>query len=137
MPDVPLHGDWDLERIACLLGKMCISAAFALVYLYTGELAPTTHRGMILSLCSSSARVGSFIGPYISLLYNVTDRRIPLVLFSGASALACLATTFLADSTGRSIPDTPSEREQRAADEGRATLGPADFARGLKQKIRG
>ena len=44
MFEVPFGGEWSLDRLASILGTMFVSAAFALIYLYTGELAPTTHR---------------------------------------------------------------------------------------------
>ena len=44
MFEVPFGGEWSLDRLASILGTMFVSAAFGLIYLYTGELAPTTHR---------------------------------------------------------------------------------------------
>ena len=111
MPDVMLSEQWSLEYVACLIGSMAISAAFGTIYLYTGELAPTSHRGMVLSLSSSAARVGSFIGPYIRLLYDIADRRVPLAVFAAATAVMCLAVCFLSDTTGRRIPETPKDVE--------------------------
>ena len=84
-----------------------------MLYLYSGELAPTSHRGMIMCLCSSCARVGSFIGPYVSLLYGVTDKRVPLVLFAGLSVCALVAVYFLPDTTGKSIPEVPKDLEDK------------------------
>ena len=109
MLDVKFSESWTLEHVSSLLGSVSDSGAFAMVYLYTGELAPTSHRGMIMCLSSSSARVGSFLGPYVSLLYGVTDRRVPLALFAGLSLCGCLATFFLPETTGLVIPETPKD----------------------------
>ena len=38
-----------------------VSCGFALAFLYTSELAPTTHRGLVLSSCSIIARAGESI----------------------------------------------------------------------------
>ena len=111
MLDVQLSDTWNIEFVASLLGNVAILAAFSMLYLYTGELSPTTHRGMVMCLSSSSARVGSFIGPYVSLLYGVTDRRVPLALFAGLSVCGCVVVMFLPDTTGKSIPETPSDVE--------------------------
>ena len=109
MVDLNFSQDWSLEQVASLLGNVNILGAFAMLYLYSGELAPTSHRGMIMCLCSSCARVGSFIGPYVSLLYGVTDRRVPLALFAGLSVCAFVAILFLPDTTGDGIPETPAD----------------------------
>ena len=114
MPDVELGSGWTLEYVACLIGSIAISAAFCVVYLLTSELAPTTHRGMIMSLSSASARVGSFIGPYVSILYTVTDRRVPLAVFAAASVVCCVAVFFLPDTTGKPIPETPADVVSRS-----------------------
>ncbi|XP_063694349.1 solute carrier family 22 member 7-like [Bolinopsis microptera] len=109
MVHVQFSESWTLEYVASLIGSISGSAAFAMVYLYTGELSPTSHRGMIMCLSSSSARVGSFLGPYVSLLYGVTDRRVPLALFAGLAFCGCLVSFFLPDTTGVAIPETPKD----------------------------
>ena len=111
MLDVRFTATWSLEHLVSIIGNIATSSAFVMMYLYTGELAPTSHRGMILCLSSSCARIGSFVGPYVNLLYGVTDRRVPLALFAGLSLLACLAVWFLPDTTGRSVPETPGDVE--------------------------
>ena len=109
--DVKFTDDWSLEHLASMLGSIGAGTAFVLMYLYTGELAPTSHRGMILCLSSSCARIGSFVGPYVNLLYGVTDRRVPLALFAGLSFLASVVVWFLPDTTGRPVPETPGDVE--------------------------
>ena len=111
MPDVMFSESWSLEHVACLIGMMALAGAFGTIYLYTGELAPTSHRGMVLSLSSAAARVGSAIGPYVALIYDVTDRRVPLAVFAVLTGLMGLAVWFLSDTTGRRIPETPKDVE--------------------------
>ena len=110
---------WSLEHIASMIGSIGAGAAFTMIYLYTGELAPTTHRGMIFCLSSCCARIGSFIGPNVNLLYGVTDRRVPLALFAGLSFLACVAVFFLPDTTDRSVPETPFDVEELSRKKGK------------------
>ena len=50
MPDVQLSENWTLEHVACLLGSIAISSAFGQIYLLTSEIAPTSHRGTVMSL---------------------------------------------------------------------------------------
>ena len=114
MLNVKLADEWNLEHLASLIGSIGGGAAYNLMFLYTGELAPTSHRGMILCLSACCAEVGSFIGPYVNLLYGTTDRRVPLTLFAGLSVLAIVALCFLPDTTGRCVPETPGDVEMLA-----------------------
>ena len=66
---------------------------------------------MILCLSSSCARVGSFVGPYVNLLYVVADKRVSLALFAGLSVVASVVVWCLPDTTGRSVPETPRDME--------------------------
>ena len=118
MPDVQLSQGWTLEYVACLIGNLSCSTAFGIIYLYSGELAPTTHRGMIMSLSSASARVGSYVGTYAGLLYAVADRRVPLAVFAGLTCIFMLAVFFLSDPTGRRIPETPRDVEVLSGNDG-------------------
>ena len=111
MLDVQINEFWTLEFIACLVGNLSCSAASGVIYLYTGELAPTSHRGMVMSLSSASARIGSFIGTFVGLLYSVADRRVPLAVFAGLTCIFMAAVYFLSDTTGRRIPETPIDVE--------------------------
>lgn len=49
---------WSFERLMNLAAIIGVSCAFALAFLYTNELAPTTHRGLVMSCCSVVARGG-------------------------------------------------------------------------------
>ena len=102
IPDVKLgkNTEWTLESVCCLIGAVFVSAQFAGVYLWTAELAPTSHRGFVFSMSSSAARVGSFLGPYIfNNLKPVTHRAVPL---GGLAVLAvlCAVGSFILVETG-------------------------------------
>lgn len=47
------------------LGKFGIAAAFAIIYLYTGELHPTEIRSTAVGLCSTMARFGGIAAPQV------------------------------------------------------------------------
>merc|ERR1712025_1318343 len=93
VPEVPLIQDskWTLESVCCLIGVIFVSGAFAGVYLWTAELAPTSHRGAVFTLCSGTARVGSFLGPYIfNNLRPVTHKAVPLAIMAFLSFLGAV-----------------------------------------------
>ena len=108
--DDKISSTWTVQQIGCLIVIIFIAAGFSTIYLYTAELSPTSHRGLIMSLCSGTARVGSFIGPYIVHLYDYLDRKVVMGIFGGVGILGALGTFFLLeDSTGVDIPETPSD----------------------------
>lgn len=48
-----------------MIGKMCVSATFGNVFLYTTELFPTGVRSCVLGTTNIGARIGGMISPYI------------------------------------------------------------------------
>lgn len=52
------------------LGKFLIRHSLMVVYVYTGELWPTTLRHTILGICSMFGRIGSILAPMIPLMVN-------------------------------------------------------------------
>ena len=88
-------GRWSLESIASLVGIVFISASFSGMYLWSGELAPTSHRGFVFGVSSSAARLGSFFGPFIVLnLRSLVPRPVLFGLLAG-SVLLCAFFSFL------------------------------------------
>jgi len=109
MIDAPFNDEYDLQFLASILGSICAGSAFIMMYLYAAELAPTSHRGMIICSCSVAARIGSIIGPYIFLLNTVTDRRVALAIFAGLAGLAAFTVLFLPDTHLKPVPETPKD----------------------------
>ena len=60
-------------------------------------------------MCSATARIGAFIGPYMTLLYNTLDPRIVFSIFGGMAALASFLAYFNSDSSGKPIPSIPED----------------------------
>ena len=103
---------WTVELIASMVGAMSTNGAFLMMYLFIIERAPTSHSGMIFSLGSGSARLGSFLSPQVNLLYGVTNRRVPLGLYAGLAFLSLLGICAMPDTTGKNIPETPADIER-------------------------
>ncbi|CAG0887306.1 unnamed protein product [Cyprideis torosa] len=60
-----------LQIVFMLIGKTSITASLSTVYIVTGELFPTTVRGIGLGTCSSFARLGSAAAPYVVYLLEL------------------------------------------------------------------
>lgn len=48
-----------------MMGKFCITAAVCVSYTFTAELLPTVLRNTAMGMCSTLARVGSVLSPFI------------------------------------------------------------------------
>ena len=97
-----------LQRSAAVLGKAGASAVFALLYLFSSEMQPTSVRSQCLALCSTCARVGSLIAPVISALAGVSQF-LPFLVFGGFGSLACLTSLSLPETGGQRLADTCDE----------------------------
>ena len=109
IPTVNLPKGWSLTQIMFLLAQPFMSSLWTGLFLLTAELSPTSHRGMIVCLNSSASRIGAFIGPYISLLYNEFDTPVVVALLTIGPIVAIGLAWFCQDSTDKPIPSTPEE----------------------------
>ena len=107
--DVRLNDTWNLDQMIMLCATFFMSGCWGSVALLTKELSPTSHRGMIWCICSATARIGAFVGPYASLLYNIIDTRIVLAIFGGISSFTAFLAFFNSDSTHKPIPSIPED----------------------------
>ena len=57
--------------VLALIGKGGAASAYAIIYIWTGELFPTVMRNVGLGTGSFSASVGGIIAPYIADLVLV------------------------------------------------------------------
>lgn len=53
-----------------MLGKLAITSSYGAVYVFTAEQFPTVIRNVGLGACSTFARVGGVIAPYINHLVS-------------------------------------------------------------------
>jgi MFS family permease len=114
IPEVELVKGWTLESVCCLVGVTFVSGCFTIIYLWTGEVAPTSHRGFTYAAGSGAARVGSFIGPYIfNNLAPSTHRAVPFVGLSVASFVCALVAFLLVETGDKEIACVAADVEAR------------------------
>ncbi|KAL5248600.1 hypothetical protein ACHWQZ_G017695 [Mnemiopsis leidyi] len=120
--DVKIFKTWTLDNVVCLLTVPFFSGTWSSVLLLTKELSPTSHRGLCMSMCSAVARIGAFVGPYLTLLYNTIHPRGVFAIFGGMAAFAAILTCFNSDSTDKPIPATPEDLVNQHTDTGHRML---------------
>ncbi|XP_052811636.1 organic cation transporter protein-like [Mya arenaria] len=108
-----LYADKSLYWITVVLsniGKFGISAAYAIIYVWSAELFPTLVRNSGMGSSSMLARVGGIISPYIADLGTFVEgdfgKALPLIIFGGLSVVAGFLSLFLPETNGQVLPET-------------------------------
>jgi len=106
---VPLPDNLEYLRTGlALLGKFGASASFAVVFVFTAELFPTPVRNTAIGLCSTSARLGGILSPYIASLSS-TSPLLPFLIMGCCCCLGGMAALLLPETSGLPLPDTVDE----------------------------
>ncbi|XP_033124209.1 organic cation transporter protein-like [Anneissia japonica] len=105
--------DYKIPVLICaMIGKLCITASYGIIYLYSAELYPTSVRNVGLGFSSVCARIGGVSAPYILLIGDTTLVVMPLILFGAQSLLAGVLILLLPDTLNKKLPDTVSEADK-------------------------
>ena len=97
-----------LVQSMALLGKLCLAASFAVIYIHSGEIFPTTIRNSAMGLVSVSARVGGILAPFIVTLGSLSPN-LQFTVFGLMSLTAGLLNLKLPETRGARLPETVSE----------------------------
>jgi len=101
--------------ILAMLAKCGAAAAFNVTFMYTAQLYPTSIRNSAVGTCSTVARFGGMIAPWVGKFLPNTgklDDWVPLVLFGGFGVLGGLCALLLPDSIGFPLPNTFDDIEE-------------------------
>ncbi|XP_038066340.1 organic cation transporter protein-like [Patiria miniata] len=102
-------GTWQI--VVAMIGRLCISASYVIIFIYSAELFPTALRTVGMGMCCVASSIGSIIAPFVLLLHDVWEP-LPLLLFGVPSILAGLLAFLLPETRGKCLPETVEEAEQ-------------------------
>jgi len=105
-----------IRTILSLCGKFGLSASFAIVYVYTAELFPTSVRNSSIGLCSTFARVGAMLAPIIANLSNILPS-LPFVVMGCSCCIGGVFALFLPETAGKPLPDTLESKTDEKSSE--------------------
>lgn len=95
-----------------MIGKFLISMTFAIAYLYTAELFPTSVRNVAVGAASTFARIGSMSAPYIVDLLGAIHAGIPVIIFGIFATSAGLLSLMLPETLNKKMPESVAEVER-------------------------
>nr|XP_002739655.2 PREDICTED: organic cation transporter protein-like [Saccoglossus kowalevskii] len=94
-----------------MTGKFAVSAAFAIVYVFSAEIYPTPVRTIGMGFSSMCARVGGILAPQMILIKTLWEP-LPIIIFGATSILAGLLTLLLPETRNQKLPETLMEGER-------------------------
>lgn len=111
-----LSGSAPVLVTACaLFGKLCLAASFAVIYIHSGEIYPTTIRNTAMGILSVAARFGGILAPFIVLLGDYSSN-LEFTVFGVLSLAAGIVNLKLPETLGKALPETIKDMliEQKA-----------------------
>merc|ERR1719209_1510513 len=109
----------DLPRVSLtvgLIGRMTVNGAYFICLQYSSEIFPTVIRGQGIALCEIVGGIAIFLSPTVVYLAKVSPV-LPLLILGLCSLIGALATFFLPETAGRTLPQTLKDGEEFGLDQ--------------------
>jgi len=104
--------NWPIVVFA-LIGNFSTTLCFAILYMYTGELMPTTVRAAGVGSSSLVSKVGGTLSTTVAALADVHPA-IPTIIFVSLALLSSGLTWLLPETKDRKMPETIEDVEKIA-----------------------
>jgi len=101
--------NWPIVVFA-LIGNFSTTLCFAILYMYTGELMPTTVRAAGVGSSSLVSKVGGTLSTTVAALADIHPA-IPTIIFVSLAIASAGLTWFLPETMGRKMPETINDVE--------------------------
>merc|ERR1719373_1543842 len=96
--------NWPIVVLA-LIGNFCTTMCFAILYMYTGELMPTTVRAAGVGSSSMVSKIGGTLSTTVAALADISPI-IPTLIFGSMAITSGLITFILPETKDRKMPDS-------------------------------
>ena len=109
---IPLVDSSMLIQALATIGKLGISSSYAIIYIHSNELYPTSIRNSSMGLVAMSANIGGILAPYVVCL-KVIIFNLHFIVFGLLTLTSGLSTLFLPDTKDLPLPETVQDLKSR------------------------
>merc|ERR1719357_2057500 len=110
IPGDVFPSNWPIVVLA-LMGNFSTTMCFAILYMYTGELMPTTVRAAGVGSSSLVSKIGGTLSTTVAALADIHPA-IPTVIFAAMAIISGAITIFVPETMGRKMPETIDDVER-------------------------
>uniref|UniRef100_H3AUH5 Solute carrier family 22 member 21 n=1 Tax=Latimeria chalumnae TaxID=7897 RepID=H3AUH5_LATCH len=97
-----------LSTVLVMAGKLAVTSAFSMLLIFAVELYPTVIRNGGIGICSTAARAGSIVSPYLVYLGS-RNKHLPYIILGALLVLSGLLVLILPETFRKPLPETLAE----------------------------